>query len=598
METTETAAIMIPRNIISALRFALSISFSFFAAKYFAFQNPYWAPTTIIIVEGINYGSFSGKILPRFSGNLVGGAIGLAILSVFLQIPVLYALVISVFSAVLVYKVLNQNHPLFWRWVLIAGLIITFYNIDHPHNAFSMGMDRVACVSVGLLINFLFHQLFYFQSAHKDYLDDIAAVQKDLQEIAEEKAKRLLSQDTTPVENAADILEKLKLLATGLEHAFRDNREFQANRQQHLRLLCYLQDIAHALCYLATEKGAPQQTETERAVAFYLQKTSAALAACQVSATLSFPEAPSFSPHAKETFPDSDFRVITARTAFSKACAIFEIPGKALPEDTTPANTRHPNYRANAHTAFLAGTALFTGMMVWRFTGWPGGMVMPLLSMLFILYFQMFPTITMRALVILQVVSLMGAMAISFFILPVIHSSQFFFIFFTILFFFFGLLMHSPNASLRGVGMMLAVLVNSCANGYQATFFSFTVMTTYGLLILGANLIAIFLLLVFHKNDALENCQQKALEILLFFSPQQKNETAFSPAGLATCQADLEEMFAHARQDLDKVRAYHLSMLVFGTRTALAWNSNALTLADKTAIHQSLDLHLQHLTKT
>ena len=587
---------MLNRHLISAIRFGLSISLSFFAAKYFAFQNPYWAPTTIIIVEGINYGSFSGKIIPRFMGNLVGAVIGLGIIAVFLQIPVLYSLVISIFTGVLVFQVLEDKNPLFWRWVLIAALIITSYNIDTPNNAFHMGMDRVACVSLGLLINFLFHQLFYFRSAHMDFLNDVQDIINRLHIIAEKKAANLKLNIFSPIKEAEEIFPMIKLLHLELENASRDSKKIHDNKIVYEKLLELIEDTASSLVYLAIEKEKTGYLDSDAdKISFYLVKAVQELKKINIASF--FSENLKYTEEREIQLPskDDNFSVLTAFAALSKTQEIKQLlsDGKIKKPLKEKVN---PNKHNNFITSLLSGTALFTGMMVWRTTGWPGGMMIPLLSMLFILYYQMLPDVTIKLLIILQVVSLTGAMGISFFILPVIHSTEFFFIFITILYTIFGLLMHSPKTGLRGVGMLLAVLVNSCVYGYKATLMSFNIMSTYALLIIGGDLIAILLIQIFHRDDSMENFRKASKEIITILLKSEKGTHGIDAHEISARTSLMEGLYQYTIAGIDREKKYHVSMLMYSAQTLETLvNSHSLSNSQETAIQENMLFHLKPL---
>lgn len=54
------------KQIISALRMGLAVAAALFSSILFRLENPYWAPTTIMVVEGINFGAFSKKLFPVY----------------------------------------------------------------------------------------------------------------------------------------------------------------------------------------------------------------------------------------------------------------------------------------------------------------------------------------------------------------------------------------------------------------------------------------------------------------------------------------------------------------------------------------------------
>lgn len=105
---------------------------------------------------------------------------------------------------------------------------------------------------------------------------------------------------------------------------------------------------------------------------------------------------------------------------------------------------------ASLYKALITGLAVFAGMMLWRKTGWPGGYVVPLLSMFQVMFSIINPSLTITMLVILQVISIVFAAIVSFFILPSIFSTELFFIFIVLLYSFFGMLLHSSKLPLRG----------------------------------------------------------------------------------------------------------------------------------------------------
>lgn len=580
---------MFNRNIISAVRFGLSISLSFFAAKYFAFQNPYWAPTTIIIVEGINFGSFSEKILPRFSGNLTGAFIGLGFISLFLQIPLLYTLILSIYTGILIYAVLKGKNPLFWRWTLISTLLITLYNTNSPHNAFDLGMDRVACVSTGLLINFLFHQFFYFRSAESDYFNSLENLFAKLSFIAQQKAEKLKRHDFTPVKGGENLFKIMESIKIEFENACRDEKRIMSEKHLHEKQLELLEETASIIIFLSKEKETYYNHDDIEKIISCLSKVSLRLK--KLHKNFLFTGTDKFShPNNEKPSPEDGFRVLSAYRALDNLYKIKNISCEKKDIETK----KRPGVQNHVLPSVLAGLSVFISMMLWKTTGWPGGMMMPLLTMLIILYFHMFPEINIKSSIIIQTAAVAGAAFISFFILPCIHSTEFFFIFLTTLYFLFGLMIHSSKVPLRGLGLILAVLVNSCVYGYTPTLFSFNVISTYILLIIGADLVAFVIIIIFYKNKSLEKFIKLSKKIS---SPESSFTEANHDKNFSFIISGIKESFMHAYSGLDNNEKYHALMIMSGAKSLKSLShSDFLFKSQIQEIKQNLLFHTNSLS--
>lgn len=133
------------------------------------------------------------------------------------------------------------------------------------------------------------------------------------------------------------------------------------------------------------------------------------------------------------------------------------------------------------------------------------GAVIPLLALIQVMFCILTPSLTVPFLLLIQIISLIIASLISFFILPAIYSTEFFFIFVVLLYSFFGLLIHSSSPALGGIGLMTGILVNSCVYAYTPNFYAFSITTIYAWSMAGGALIAMLILTLFYPDRLTSN---------------------------------------------------------------------------------------------
>lgn len=500
------------RQILGALRMGLAIAVALFISIFLRLENPYWAPTTIIIVEAINFGSFAGKIIPRFLGNFCGTICSIIFLSYFSQTDLIFAVAMSAIITAGAYLMFRGIHPLFWRWGIISFCLACGLNINNPVASFYLGMDRIAGVAIGLFINLVFHLYFFHRSAEKDYQTKVVQILKVMSDLVAERSNQIKTNTLAPLIDLKYFIPMVSELKEDFTAASRDSVIIALKKKKHNLLIDHLETLIHQLNTVLIDP--PDMEDHQDFYNVYVKKMdrlSYNLEALQ--SEFSGLKTDSKIEEIQETITDSTNQFDTLiskslRTTVGLKRLTDAFEKKEFRKTVPPMNidTMESNYSMllnhleNGYKAFLLGLSTFLGMMLWRETGWPGGYVVPLLGMVQVMFCIMNPSLTLSFLCVLQCISLIIASLIAFFILPGIYSTEFFFMFIVVLFFFFGLLIHSSNRSLRGIGLMSSVLVNSCVYAYRPSSHAFIISLTYAWGMIGGILIAMIILMFLYPE--------------------------------------------------------------------------------------------------
>ena len=504
------------RQAAYALRMGLAVAGSLFTAMWLRLENPYWAPTTILVVEGMNYGAVSDKLFKRLAGNITGALAGILVIALFSQTGPVYALACGALAMLGTYAMLEGRHPHFWRWALVAAGLITLFRVNTPIMAFYLGMDRVCAVTIGLIAATLSHQVIAPRYAGVDYRNHLDSLLQKLSELAFHRADQLIRADVSPLLLPGELIGAIPLLRDELHHACRDTEDIRIKRVAHEHILALLDDLSADLTLICIEPPSGPFEPTDRELAATrLRELAVRLGRLRASID---PAKKKPLPHShigslpKEPHPSRGpwCGLITLALARTETLA-KEARGLALGDK--PAAIRRPANRQpkeedllggplhSALKALLAGAAMTLGMMLWRVTGWPGGSAVPLLATLLVIYGTASPAITLSFLAVILVISLSLSALLLFFVLPAIHSTALFFMVIVALFTFWGWAMHSPAPRLRGLGMLVGVLMNSCAYSYTATSASFAIVAGYAWCMVGGTLIAGLLLGLFYPSS-------------------------------------------------------------------------------------------------
>ncbi|MCP1228045.1 FUSC family protein [Acetobacter fabarum] len=136
------------------MRVFLSIGIALFLAFVFQLQSPLSAATTVLIVSNPTVGAMVSKSVWRLIGTLIGAAISVGVMAVFVQSPVLYFAVLSVFVG------LACMVATFLRFFRAYAAVLTGYTIviiaapafANPDGIFLSAMSRLSVVATGIVV--------------------------------------------------------------------------------------------------------------------------------------------------------------------------------------------------------------------------------------------------------------------------------------------------------------------------------------------------------------------------------------------------------------------------------------------------------------
>ena len=498
------------RQAAYALRLGLAVAGALYLSLWLRLENPYWAPTTILVVEGMNYGAVSDRLFKRLAGNIAGTLLGILVLALFAQTGPVYALACGSLTMLGTYAMLETRHPLFWRWAIAAAGLVTLSQVNTPTLAFYIAVDRVSGVTIGLVIAALSHQVFFPHYAGDDYRNQRDNLIQTLSGVSIQRANQARQNTFTPQIQPGTLIHSVNLLRIDLHHACRDTESFRKKRAQHERFITLLKELAGLLTLICIEPpSGPFDLESRTLSSTLLRDLAWRLT--RLRTALSQPDETAPSPSLDEGSEAVDNQPTTGPwcelLTLAHGC-MDRIEHEVSPEEhkTRPTNPLCPPRPAalpgerldNACKALLAGAATTLGMMLWRLTGWPGGSSVPLLAMFHVIFCTAGPAVKLRFFITIQALSMIFSAALLFFILPAIHSTEFFFIVIAFFFTFWGWIMHAPNPRVRALGVPTAILINSCVYGYTATMASFTLFVGYAGCMVGSLLISSLLLGIFY----------------------------------------------------------------------------------------------------
>ncbi|MFT8931816.1 MAG: FUSC family protein [Acetobacter syzygii] len=135
-------------------RVFLSVGIALFLAFVFQLQSPLSAATTVLIVANPTVGAMVSKSVWRLIGTLIGATISVGVMAIFVQSPVLYFAVLSVFVG------LACMVATFLRFFRAYAAVLTGYTIviiaapafANPDGIFLSAMSRLSVVATGIVV--------------------------------------------------------------------------------------------------------------------------------------------------------------------------------------------------------------------------------------------------------------------------------------------------------------------------------------------------------------------------------------------------------------------------------------------------------------
>ncbi|ABI63031.1 FUSC family protein [Granulibacter bethesdensis] len=169
-----------------ALRLALSGSLALYCAYFLQLQNPSSALVTTIIVASPMRGAILSKSLWRFLGTILGCVASIMAVALFVQSPLLYLSAFAVWTGCCSYI---SNLLRYFRAysAALAGYTIALIGfgdvLAHPDTIFSVALDRLSVVSLGIVCSALVTMLLQPATSENKLQADSMQSLRDLSEL-------------------------------------------------------------------------------------------------------------------------------------------------------------------------------------------------------------------------------------------------------------------------------------------------------------------------------------------------------------------------------------------------------------------------------
>lgn len=233
---------------------------AYFVALRLGLTRPFWAVTTAYIIANPMAGAVFSKAVFRVSGTLVGAAIAIFTVPVFVNFPEFMTLLFALWLGLCVYVSRLDRTPRSY-FFLLSGYtvcIIGFPSVGQPHLIFDTAALRVQEITLGLLCGTLVHSLLTSQTVTSVLFSRIHATLQD----AERWTRDSLRQEA-PLQLADD--RRRLALDIGELHQLSTHLPFDTARfLPRTRTLRALQDQLSMLLPLAT--GVEDRLQTLAAI--------------------------------------------------------------------------------------------------------------------------------------------------------------------------------------------------------------------------------------------------------------------------------------------------------------------------------------------
>jgi uncharacterized membrane protein YccC len=161
-------------QLLHGLKMGLSGVLALYLAELLRLQFPAWSLFAVIVLMTPRYvGSIALKSLMRMIGTLVGGALGVWLVSDYTSSPILFLSVISLVVAYSNYKVCQfgpSMSPYAYHLTGFTLVTIASYGIADPENAWSIALNRTEETLLGVVVVLLVTGLFWPRYARPEFL--------------------------------------------------------------------------------------------------------------------------------------------------------------------------------------------------------------------------------------------------------------------------------------------------------------------------------------------------------------------------------------------------------------------------------------------
>jgi uncharacterized membrane protein YccC len=167
-------------QLLHGLKMGLSGVLALYLAELLRLQFPTWSLFAVIVLMTPRYvGSIALKSFMRMIGTLVGGALGVWLVSDYTSSPILFLSVISLMVAYSNYKACQigpSMSPYAHHLTGFTLVTIASYGVSDPENAWSIALNRTEETLLGVFVVLLVTGLFWPRYARPEFLKAVNEV--------------------------------------------------------------------------------------------------------------------------------------------------------------------------------------------------------------------------------------------------------------------------------------------------------------------------------------------------------------------------------------------------------------------------------------
>jgi uncharacterized membrane protein YccC len=222
-----------PSAIAFSLRtFAASI-LALALAFWLQFDEAQWAPMTVWLIASSARAAAYVKGVPRIGGTVLGGVMGVALVAVFPQSPVLFFIALGSWMAVctIASSLLRSSDSFSAAVAGYGAAIISLSALDSPHQVFTIATARVSCILLAIACFYIVSVLFAPRSAR-------GRAMKSFREVLASTA-HAIGEDGTVDERKKSIAQLIAAEPL-IEPAEAEDTDFRLNRDSSDSLLGHL----------------------------------------------------------------------------------------------------------------------------------------------------------------------------------------------------------------------------------------------------------------------------------------------------------------------------------------------------------------------
>lgn len=470
-------------QLFSALRLSMAAVFSLYIAMRLGLENPYWAPVTLMVLEGGFQGVVQQRITDRIWGTLLGVILGLAVL--FTAGDMRFVLIALCFGLVTLTTYLSleyRNRLLLWRWTALTIMLMVVIGLTYDYDTYFMtNLSRLWSILVGITVSWVFHVLFFPLASAIGIFFTLRKITGLLRTVVPE------TDATGHVTALAGFYVNMESLHQLLASHALEKYGASIRARQARHALEALEAIGEQII-LAQGKAEKFVTSILDSLDTINPLTVSSLPKAGAQLHTLCTEAPN----------DVPIKLVTAVKRMGQTLMSMNMSVMAKSEYAEDGvlsvyffDSWYDGTFINGYKAVIVGIGTAVGLWLWSEVAWPGGLFMVLLVMIlgqFTAFTHNFP---IKALVVLVFFSLLVTNLLMTFVIPLFDSMSGFFLWMFLLHLLFAWLAFSANKTLAFAALTLLILVNLFINGYKATPYAMQLTLTYSWGIAGGLLLGV-----------------------------------------------------------------------------------------------------------